>query len=99
MGWGNVAAEGIADAQQDMAAVQAAAEAIIEAIGSARPWLNGQTWSGQAATSWCDSWQGSYRQVEACLNSLPAAEGQVVDRVRTQMEALIKAHAADRQVS
>ena len=93
MGWGNIAADGIAAAQQDMAAVEAAADVIMQAIGSARTWLNGQTWSGQAATVWCDDWQGFYRQVEACLNGLPATEAQVVSEVRTQMEALIKAHA------
>jgi uncharacterized protein YukE len=75
-------------AAQDMGNVQAAADAISAAIGKVTPWLNGQTWTGSAATSWEGDWNTFYATVKNCLSDLPAAESSVVSATQTQMEAL-----------
>jgi hypothetical protein len=78
-----------------MGNVQAAADAISAAIAKVTPWLNGQTWTGSAATSWEGDWNSFYASVKSCLNDLPAAEASIVSSTRTQMEALVaKQHQA-----
>jgi uncharacterized protein YukE len=72
----------------DMDKVQAAADAISAAIARVTPWLNGQTWTGSAATSWEGDWNSFYATVKGCLNDLPAAESSIISSTRTQMEAL-----------
>jgi hypothetical protein len=79
----------------DMGNVQAAADAISAAIAKVTPWLNGQTWTGSAATSWEGDWNSFYATVKSCLNDLPAAESSIISSTRTQMEALAaKQHQA-----
>jgi uncharacterized protein YukE len=79
----------------DMDKVQAAADAISAAIAKVTPWLNGQTWTGSAATSWEGDWNSFYATVKSCLNDLPAAESSIISSTRTQMEALAaKQHQA-----
>jgi hypothetical protein len=79
----------------DMGNVQAAADAISAAIAKVTPWLNGQTWTGGAATSWEGDWNSFYASVKSCLNDLPAAESSIISSTRTQMEALVaKQHQA-----
>ena len=87
--------EAVEDASYDMGRVQAAADAISAAIAKVTPWLNGQTWTGSAATSWEGDWNSFYASVKSCLNDLPAAEASIVSSTRTQMEALVaKQHQA-----
>jgi hypothetical protein len=82
-------------ASDEMGNVQAAADAISAAIAKVTPWLNGQTWTGGAATSWEGDWNSFYASVKSCLNDLPAAEASIVSSTRTQMEALVaKQHQA-----
>jgi uncharacterized protein YukE len=79
----------------DMDKVQAAADAISAAIAKVTPWLNGQTWTGTAATSWEGDWNSFYATVKGCTNDLPAAESSIIGSTRTQMEALAaKQHQA-----
>ena len=93
MGYGDLIAEAVRDAQDDMSQVNAAAQAILTAIRSAGPWLTEQTWTGQAAGKWCGDWNSFYRQVQGLLaNQLPGAEVQVVNQVRSQMEQLARQH-------
>jgi hypothetical protein len=89
---GDYVAECVQAATQDMAKVQAAAEAISGAIGKVRPWLTGQTWKGPAATAWEGEWESCYNSVQGCLNSLPGAEASVISAVRTQAEQQLKKH-------
>ena len=87
--------QAVEDAANDMGNVQAAADAISAAIAKVTPWLNGQTWTGSAATSWEGDWNSFYASVKSCLNDLPAAEASIVSSTRTQMEALVaKQHQA-----
>ena len=87
--------EAVEDAASDMGNVQAAADAISAAIAKVTPWLNGQTWTGSAATSWEGDWNSFYASVKSCLSDLPAAEASIVSSTRTQMEALVaKQHQA-----
>ena len=82
-------------ASNEMGNVQAAADAISAAIAKVTPWLNGQTWTGSAATSWEGDWNSFYASVKSCLSDLPAAESSIVSSTRTQMEALVaKQHQA-----
>ena len=82
-------------ASDEMGNVQAAADAVSAAIAKVTPWLNGQTWTGSAATSWEGDWNSFYASVKSCLNDLPAAEASIVSSTRTQMEALVaKQHQA-----
>jgi uncharacterized protein YukE len=82
-------------ASNDMGNVQAAADAISDAIAKVTPWLSGQTWTGSAATSWEGDWNSFYATVKSCLNDLPAAESSVISSTRTQMEQLAaKQHSA-----
>jgi uncharacterized protein YukE len=82
-------------ASDEMGNVQAAADAISAAIAKVTPWLDGQTWTGSAATSWEGDWNSFYASVKSCLNDLPAAEASIVSSTRTQMEALVaKQHQA-----
>jgi uncharacterized protein YukE len=82
-------------ASDEMGNVQAAADAISAAIAKVTPWLNGQTWTGSAATSWEGDWNSFYASVKSCLSDLPAAESSIVSSTRTQMEALVaKQHQA-----
>ena len=80
--------EAVEDAASDMGNVQAAADAISAAIARVTPWLNGQTWTGSAATSWEGDWSAFYTTVRSCLGDLPAAESSVISATRTQMENL-----------
>lgn len=80
--------EAVEDAASDMGNVQAAADAISAAIAGVTPWLNGQTWTGSAATSWEGDWSTFYATVRSCLGDLPAAESSVISATRTQMEHL-----------
>lgn len=80
--------EAVEAASVDMGNVQAAADAISAAISKVTPWLNGQTWTGSAATSWEGDWNTFYATVTNCLNDLPAAEANVISSARTQMEHL-----------
>jgi uncharacterized protein YukE len=93
MSYGNMTAEAVQGAQDDMSVVDAAAQAILGAIKAVSPWLTDQTWTGQAASSWCGDWNSFYRQVQSLLaNQLPGAETQVINQVRTQMEQLAREH-------
>jgi uncharacterized protein YukE len=80
--------QAVEDAANDMGNVQAAADAISAAIAKVTPWLNGQTWTGSAATSWEGDWNSFYATVKSCLGDLPAAESSVISSTQTQMEAL-----------
>lgn len=93
MGWGDLVAEEVSAAQTDMAKVQAAADAISQAISKVRPWLSSGTWDGPEATSWIGDWQSFYQGVQSCLNSLPNAETDVVAQVRQQAEKHAQQHA------
>ena len=93
MGWGDVIAEAVGEAQTDMARVQAAAQAIGQALGNVQPLLTSATWEGPAATAWIGQWQSFYKGVQSCLDSLPVAETEVVSQVRASMEKLAHAHA------
>jgi uncharacterized protein YukE len=93
MGWGDLIAEAVSDAQNEMSGVESAAEAIQAAINDVRPLLTSGTWQGPAATAWIGQWQGLYSAVQSCLASLPAAEAQVVSQVRTSMEKAAAQHA------
>ena len=86
MGNSYLVQEAVEDASADMGKVQTAADAISAAISKVTPWLNGQTWTGNAATSWEGDWNTFYATVKSCLNDLPAAESSVVSSTRTQME-------------
>ena len=94
MGWGDIIAEAVGEAQDDMARVQAAAQAIQQAIGSVQPLLTSDTWEGPAATAWIGQWQSFYKAVQSCLDSLPAAESEVVSQVRASMELMAHDHAS-----
>lgn len=93
MGWGDLIAESVGDARDEMASVEAAAQAIQKAIGNVQPWLTPDTWQSGEATTWIGEWQSLYKAVQNCLSSLPAAEAQVVAQVRSSMEALARQHA------
>ncbi len=93
MGWGDLIAQAVSDAQGDMANVQQAAQAIQAAIKNVQPLLDPDTWQGGEATAWIGGWQGFYQGVLSCLASLPAAEAQAVSQVRTSMEKMASAHA------
>lgn len=89
MGYGSLIQEAVSGAENDMATVNAAAQAIVTAINGAKTWVTDQTWTGPAATSWCSDWNGFYAQLLNLLNNqLPGAETTVVSNVRTQMEKL-----------
>jgi uncharacterized protein YukE len=93
MAYGDVIAEAVQGAQDDMSAVNAAAQAILSAIKAVSPWLTDQTWTGHAADAWCGEWNSFYKQVQSLLsNQLPGAESQVISQVRTQMEQLAREH-------
>jgi glutathione S-transferase len=84
---GNLTAQALQSTQADMSQATAAAHAIVAAVGSAKPWITGQTWTGAAATRWCGTWNGSCRQLVNLLDGqLPSAETHIVSQVRTQME-------------
>jgi predicted trehalose synthase len=93
MGWGDLVAEAVSDAQNDMSRVESAAGAIQQAIGKVQPLLTSGTWDGPEATAWIGNWQALYKAVQSCLASLPAAEAQVVSQVRSSMQAQARAHA------
>jgi predicted trehalose synthase len=93
MGWGDLIAESVREAQDDMATVESAAMAIQKAISNVQPWLTSDTWRSPEATAWIGDWQSFYNAVQSCLNSLPAAEAQVVAQVRTSMEKMARQHA------
>lgn len=93
MGWGQLVQEAVTDAQNDMARVESAAGAIQAAIAKVQPLLTSGTWQGPEATAWIGNWQSLYKSVQSCLNSLPAAEAQVVSQVRTSMEKTARQHA------
>ena len=93
MGWGDLIAEEVGDAQSAMDSVDAAAKAIQQAINNVRPLLTSETWSGSEATNWIGQWQSLYAAVQSCLNSLPAAEVSVVAQVRSSAEKLAREHA------
>lgn len=80
--------QAVEDAANDMATVQAAAEAISAAISKVKPWLNGDTWTGSAATAWEGEWNSFYATVTRCLNELPNAEASVISSTQTQMKNL-----------
>lgn len=86
----NIVADAVSSAENDMSSVQTAADAISTAIGKVTPWLNGDTWTGPAATSWEGDWNSLYASVTGILNDLPSAEASVISDVRTQAEALQK---------
>jgi uncharacterized protein YukE len=69
MAYGDLIAEAVKGAQDDMSQVNAAAQTILGAIRSAAPWLSGQTWTGQAATAWCGDWDSFHRPVQSLLAS------------------------------
>jgi uncharacterized protein YukE len=89
MGNGFLIQEAVDEAANDMGNVQAAADAISAAIAKVTPWLNGDTWTGDAANAWEGDWNSFYATVKNCLNDLPAAEASVISATRTQMEALM----------
>jgi uncharacterized protein YukE len=91
MGVGNLVSEAISAAEGDMTTVQAAADAISDAIGKVKPWLTTETWEGDAATAWAGEWTSFYRGVQNCLSNLQSAETDVVSAVRTQMTQIITA--------
>jgi hypothetical protein len=93
MGWGDLVAEEVGDAQNAMDSVDSAAQAIQRAINKVRPLLTSQTWSGPDATAWIGQWQSLYAAVQSCLNSLPAAENTVVTQVRANAEKIAREHA------
>jgi hypothetical protein len=87
MGYGDIVAQAVQSTQADMAQANAAAQAIVTAVGSAKPWITDQTWTGNPARQWCGDWNGFYQQLMGLLDGqLPNAETQVVNKVRTQME-------------
>lgn len=87
--------QAVEDAANDMGNVQAAADAISAAISKVTPWLNGDTWTGGAATAWEGNWNSFYATVKSCLNDLPAAESSIISSTQTQMEQLVaKQHEA-----
>ena len=85
MGSGDIVGQAVSAAQADMNTVQAAADAIITAVGKVRPWLTPQTWEGNAAATWTGDWESFYRTVQSCLDGLPSAESDIVSAVQTQM--------------
>jgi hypothetical protein len=93
MGWGDLAAENVREAQAAMQEVENAAQAILRAISDVQPWLTSATWQSGEATAWIGDWQSFYQAVRSCLGSLPAAEAQVVSQVRTDMEKMLHQHA------
>ncbi|HEY7145975.1 MAG TPA: hypothetical protein VH637_17185 [Streptosporangiaceae bacterium] len=93
MGWGDLIAEEVGEAQTAMDSVDAAAKAIQQAINKVRPLLTSETWSGPDATAWIGQWQSLYAAVQSCLNSLPAAEATVVRNVRQSAEKMAREHA------
>ena len=93
MGWGALIAEAVSDAQNDMASVESAAQAISKAISNVTPLLTSGTWQGPDATAWIGDWQSFYKGVQSCLAGLPAAEAQVVSQVRTSMENAARQHS------
>ena len=95
MGWGDLIAEAVGEAQSDMGSVDSAAQAIQKAINNVQPLLNSETWSGPDATAWIGQWRSLYSAVQSCLNSLPAAEVRVVAQVRSSMEKMAREHAGE----
>lgn len=89
MGYGFIVQQAVEDTENDMGNVQAAADAISGAIAKVTPWLNGDTWTGDAASAWEGDWNTFYATVKSCLNDLPAAESSVISATRTQMEQLM----------
>jgi hypothetical protein len=92
MGWAQLAQDDILAAQQDMARVQAAADAISAAIGTVAPLLDSGTWQGPEAAAWIGEWHSFYQAVRSCLGGLPAAQAQVVAKVRADAEKMIQQH-------
>lgn len=82
----NMVQEAVDAAAADMGKVETAADAISKAIGKVTPLLDGQTWTGAAATSWEGDWKSFYKTVTNCLNDLPAAEKAIISDVQTKME-------------
>jgi hypothetical protein len=93
MGWGDLGAETVQEARTAMAAVESAAQAIQKAISNVQPWLTPGTWQSGEATAWIGDWQSFYKAVQSCLDSLPAAEAQVVAQVRSDMQKMARQHA------
>jgi hypothetical protein len=93
MGWGDLVAQSVGEAQAAMGQVESAAQTIQAAISNVQPWLTSSTWQSGEATAWIGNWQSFYQAVQSCLGSLPAAEAQVVSRVRSDMEKLARQHA------
>lgn len=89
-----VVQEAVEAASGDMGNVQAAADAISAAISKVTPWLNGDTWTGSAATSWEGDWRSFYASVKNCLNDLPSAESNIIHAAETQAEDLAAKHPA-----
>lgn len=84
-------AQAVQDTQADMNTVQAAADAINDAIKKVEPWLTPETWRGQAATDWADNWKTVYHGVQSWLTGdLQPAENEIVSAVRTQMTELVQ---------
>jgi hypothetical protein len=93
MGYGALIQEAVDDASNDMGNVQQAADAITAAIAKVTPLLGGQTWTGHDADVWENDWNTLYNSVKSVLGDLPSAETDVVNAVRTQMEALERQHS------
>jgi hypothetical protein len=94
MGWGDLVAEAVESASNDMSRVQGAADAIEGAVSKAQGLLDPQTWLGQPAQAWIGNWMGTYKTLLSCLNGLPNAEASVVVAVRSQMEKIAQEHAS-----
>lgn len=93
MGLGQLAAEEIASTQSDMATLGAAADAINTAINTARQWLDGRTWDGHAADAWTGDWKAQFGRLQSLLGQLPAAEAQVVKKVTSDAEQMLRREA------
>jgi ketol-acid reductoisomerase len=93
MGWGQLAAEEIASTRSDMATVSAAADAINTAINNARQWLDKRTWDGQAADSWMGDWNAQFGRLQSLLGQLPAAEAQVIQKITSDAEQMVRREA------
>jgi uncharacterized protein YukE len=92
MAGSNYVVQAVEAASNDMSSVQQAADAIASAIRNCTPWLNGQTWTGPAATQWQGDWLSFYSGVQSCLGDLPSAEASVISETRTQAEQFAAKH-------
>lgn len=90
MGLGQLAAEDIASTKSDMATVNAAADAINTAINNVRRWLDGKTWTGDAADAWMGDWNAQFGRLQSLLRQLPATEGRVVAKVTRDSEQMVR---------